>query len=288
MDKKKTGILIREARTAKNYTQSELGDLLGVSNKAVSRWENGESFPDIGILENLSEVLDLQIKDIVTGDMDSNEESAVTEVVRVAKLQTKEKKRKLINTFVFAMIVFLAAVSGYSSLSSSSIFMADNMVVYVLLMVVSYVLAIIVSCNQKGVVTKVQSGYRIEKIIVVLSLLWCVIVTGIIMISVANGYIPFGMELSSVGPFVNWQLIIITLLNVVLLVVSLIRYIRNDEMIHWGYYVSISVLYIAVLYGDLLHRMIDVKAVISTFFIRTVIGLGILMIVNAVTKILKK
>ena len=56
MDKKKTGILIREARTAKNYTQSELGDLLGVSNKAVSRWENGESFPDIGILENLSEV----------------------------------------------------------------------------------------------------------------------------------------------------------------------------------------------------------------------------------------
>ena len=31
-----------------NYKQSELGDLLGVSNKAVSRWENGESFPDVG------------------------------------------------------------------------------------------------------------------------------------------------------------------------------------------------------------------------------------------------
>ena len=232
MDKQKTGKLIREARIAKNYTQSELGDLLGVSNKAVSRWENGESFPDVGILENLSEVLDLQIKDIVTGDMDSNEESAVTEVVRVAKLQIKEKKRKLINTIVFTVIVFFAAISGYSSLSGNSLFMADNMVTYVLLMVVSYVLAIIVSCNQIGVVTKVQSGYRIEKIIAVLSLLWCVIVTGIIMISVANRYIPFGMELSLVGPFVNWQLVIITLLNVVLLVVSLIRYIRNDVVGH--------------------------------------------------------
>jgi transcriptional regulator with XRE-family HTH domain len=43
MDKKKTGNLIKEARTKKNYTQIELGDLLGVSNKAVSRWENGVS-----------------------------------------------------------------------------------------------------------------------------------------------------------------------------------------------------------------------------------------------------
>ena len=43
MDKKKTGNLIKEARMKKNYTQSELGDLLCVSNKAVSRWENGGS-----------------------------------------------------------------------------------------------------------------------------------------------------------------------------------------------------------------------------------------------------
>ena len=43
MDKKKTGNLIREARQLKNYSQSELGRMLGVTNKAVSRWENGVS-----------------------------------------------------------------------------------------------------------------------------------------------------------------------------------------------------------------------------------------------------
>lgn len=43
MDKVKTGELIRDARKAKKYTQSELGDLLGVTNKAVSRWEKGVS-----------------------------------------------------------------------------------------------------------------------------------------------------------------------------------------------------------------------------------------------------
>ena len=70
MDKKKTGNLIKEARMKKKYTQSDLGDLLGVSNKAVSRWENGETFPDAGVLENLAAVLDVRIQDIVTGGAD--------------------------------------------------------------------------------------------------------------------------------------------------------------------------------------------------------------------------
>lgn len=43
MDKEKTGKMIRQARIDKGYTQSELGDMIGVSNKAISRWENGVS-----------------------------------------------------------------------------------------------------------------------------------------------------------------------------------------------------------------------------------------------------
>lgn len=51
MDKQKTGELIKSARIKKGYTQVELGDLLGVTNKAISRWEKGDSFPDIGVIE---------------------------------------------------------------------------------------------------------------------------------------------------------------------------------------------------------------------------------------------
>ena len=54
MDKQKTGELIRNARIKKGYTQVELGDLIGVTNKAISRWEKGESFPDISVIEELS------------------------------------------------------------------------------------------------------------------------------------------------------------------------------------------------------------------------------------------
>lgn len=51
MDKEKTGTLIKEARIRKGYSQQELGDIIGVTNKAVSRWERGESFPDVALLD---------------------------------------------------------------------------------------------------------------------------------------------------------------------------------------------------------------------------------------------
>lgn len=81
MDKAKSGKLIKEARMQKNYTQSELGNLLGVSNKAVSRWETGESFPDVGILENLSSILGVSIQDVITGDKTGDKEEKDNGVV---------------------------------------------------------------------------------------------------------------------------------------------------------------------------------------------------------------
>ncbi len=44
-----------------------MGGLLGVTNKAISRWEKGDSFPDIGVIEELSRILDIRIQDIVIG-----------------------------------------------------------------------------------------------------------------------------------------------------------------------------------------------------------------------------
>ena len=91
MDEKKTGSLIKEARINKNYTQSELGDLLGVTNKAVSRWENGDSFPDVGVLENLSAILDLRIQDIVTGE---TEKKTRQQLPKLYGLQSYSREKK--------------------------------------------------------------------------------------------------------------------------------------------------------------------------------------------------
>lgn len=129
MDKTKTGNLIKNARTKKNYTQSELGNLLGVSNKAVSRWENGDSFPDVGILENLAAVLDLQLQDIITGGTETNDASVVAEVVQVARLQQKEKKRRAIRNCSFFIAMSCCIISGISTLGSHSILEMNNSII---------------------------------------------------------------------------------------------------------------------------------------------------------------
>lgn len=119
MDKTKTGSMIREARQNKNYTQSELGELLGVTNKAVSRWENGESFPDIGVLEQLANVLELPIEDIVTGEHSADEKQAVTEVVRIARLakvQERQKRRQVVLCMIALGILLVTCMAGYDSL----------------------------------------------------------------------------------------------------------------------------------------------------------------------------
>ncbi|QWB96195.1 helix-turn-helix domain-containing protein [Mycoplasmatota bacterium] len=68
MNAKKTGKFIQELRKAKKLTQNDLADLLQITNKAVSRWETGEGFPDIVLLPRLSEVLGVTIDDILKGE----------------------------------------------------------------------------------------------------------------------------------------------------------------------------------------------------------------------------
>ncbi|MCQ2412202.1 MAG: helix-turn-helix domain-containing protein [Sphaerochaetaceae bacterium] len=67
MDSLKTGKLICESRKRHGLSQKELAERVFVSDKAVSKWERGLSFPDISKLIPLSEVLEISLYDILTG-----------------------------------------------------------------------------------------------------------------------------------------------------------------------------------------------------------------------------
>ena len=56
-----TGTIIFKLRKEKNMTQKELANLLHVSDKAVSKWERGESYPDVALLPLLSNILGVSI-----------------------------------------------------------------------------------------------------------------------------------------------------------------------------------------------------------------------------------
>ena len=60
-----------ELRTEKGLTQSELGEMLGVSDAAISKWENGEAMPRLAKLQQLADVFDVSVNELATGERNS-------------------------------------------------------------------------------------------------------------------------------------------------------------------------------------------------------------------------
>lgn len=67
INKKMLGDFIYALRKEKGYSQSELGDLVGVSNKAVSKWETNEANPDLSVVPKLAEALGVTADELLEG-----------------------------------------------------------------------------------------------------------------------------------------------------------------------------------------------------------------------------
>ncbi len=68
----RVGNLIASLREEKGLSQSELGSMLGVTNKAVSRWENGRGYPDTSLLIALSEALGITVDELLRGELSTS------------------------------------------------------------------------------------------------------------------------------------------------------------------------------------------------------------------------
>ena len=68
MDRYVTGAVIRKLRENKKMTQEDLAEKLFVSSKAVSKWETGQGFPDISLLETLAEALGISVIELLSGE----------------------------------------------------------------------------------------------------------------------------------------------------------------------------------------------------------------------------
>lgn len=71
MDQKKIGLFLRELRNEKNLSQEQLAEEFGVSSRSISRWENGNTMPDISIIIELADFYDVDIREIIHGERKS-------------------------------------------------------------------------------------------------------------------------------------------------------------------------------------------------------------------------
>lgn len=68
-----TGATIKSIREAKGITQNQLADMIGVTGKAISKWETGKGLPDISLLQPLATALDTSVMALMTGEQISNQ-----------------------------------------------------------------------------------------------------------------------------------------------------------------------------------------------------------------------
>ena len=72
MNCSEVGGLIKKLRTAEGMTQKQLADMLGVSDKAVSKWERGLGCPDITLVTELSRILSVSVDSLLAGNTEEN------------------------------------------------------------------------------------------------------------------------------------------------------------------------------------------------------------------------
>ena len=119
MDKEKTGQLITELRKEKGMTQKQLAEALNVTDKAVSKWERGLSFPDISMLEPLSELLDIAIMELLAGERQDEDEpmsreeaeDLINASVELGDEEIRHKKEKSRFIIILLIVITMLLIS---------------------------------------------------------------------------------------------------------------------------------------------------------------------------------
>lgn len=110
MDLGKIGEFIAKLRKEKKLTQAQLGKMLGVTDRSVSKWENGVCAPNITLLNQLSDILGITTTELLNGErvtsIDGKKASEIT--TKSIKYYNRVAKKRLTNKFIIVIFSIIA------------------------------------------------------------------------------------------------------------------------------------------------------------------------------------
>ena len=112
MDQKKIGRFLRALRSQRGLTQEQVAERLGVSNRSVSRWENGATMPDFDLLMQLSDSYGVEVGELLDGERRPGGAAGEPKetLLKAADYQNTEKIAHTKNFFYFFLTGILALV----------------------------------------------------------------------------------------------------------------------------------------------------------------------------------
>lgn len=113
MDQVRIGLFMKEMRTEKGLTQAALAEQLSVSDKTISKWENGKSLPDPALMLPMCEALAISVNELLSGQrILPNEYHSKAEETMMNLVKEKENGRKeQVGSLVWGLILFIALIT---------------------------------------------------------------------------------------------------------------------------------------------------------------------------------
>ena len=142
MDQIKIGKFIAERRKKIGLTQMQLAERLNITDRAVSKWENGRSLPDSSIMLELCDILKISVNDLLCGEvvtMDNYKEKLEQYMLEMVK-QKEESDKKLLRLEILIGIFSMIILLGFTFMAA---FVEMQAWLRILLIVVGFIVALI-------------------------------------------------------------------------------------------------------------------------------------------------
>jgi transcriptional regulator with XRE-family HTH domain/DNA-directed RNA polymerase subunit RPC12/RpoP len=126
MNQIKIAEFIQALRKEKNLTQADLAESLGITDRAVSKWERGKSLPDASLMLQLCDILGITVNELLNGekiDMENYDKKTEELLIKLAKAE-EEKNKALMLAMWTLMIVSIVAL--LAALTAANLFMKEG------------------------------------------------------------------------------------------------------------------------------------------------------------------
>lgn len=153
MDQQKIGAFLKELRKEKGITQEQFAAVLNVSNRTVSRWENGINLPDIDLMIMISDYYAIDLRELLDGERNNEKmNQEVQESVLRAVDYTNEGSRRYFkkqNLILLAAVIYLAVAEGIDHTSLNEIQSFPDISAWLSGVGCSLIIVVILTSNRK-------------------------------------------------------------------------------------------------------------------------------------------
>ena len=159
IDQVKIGNFLKELRKEIGKTQEEIAEMFGVSSRSVSRWENGNTMPDLGILVELADFYNVEIREIIDGERKSEimEKEEKETLLKIADYVDKQKKQSIFRAVILFSLELICC--GYTiAIMIFSLQRENKMSIWYVIIpfVITVFYSLLLVLNAKNYVSRIQ------------------------------------------------------------------------------------------------------------------------------------